>query len=218
MENKNEALEMLQAILDQGANKRLKPTMGEIAQVLKARVADTNKAVQSLALDIVARIATGMGKPFEKHAKLFVVPVATVLSDQKTHVRAAAIQTLTAMANACEGVDSMVHFLGTALEATNPTQRASLMGWISDYLKENPLSSSLDLSNWAASGTVVSSLDDRNAEVRKGTQALLPSLIAFIGFDKVMAHTTALSGTAPTDNAPRALFHDYDVSPPTSTC
>ena len=187
---KKEALETLQAILDQGANKRLKPTMGEIAQVLKARIADTNKAVQSLALDIVARIATGMGKPFDKHTKLFVIPVATVLSDQKAPIRTAAIQTLTAMANACEGIDSMIHFLGTALEATNPTQRASLLGWISDYLKENPPSSSLDLSNWA--GTVVSCLDDRSADVRKGAQALLPSLIIFVGFDKVMAHTSAL--------------------------
>ncbi|KAF9246549.1 hypothetical protein BU15DRAFT_85302 [Melanogaster broomeanus] len=167
---KKEALETLQAILDQGANKRLKPTLGDMGQVLKARVADTNKAVQILALDIVARIATGMGKPFDKQTKLFVVPVAT--------------QT------ACEGLDPMVHFLGTALEATNPTQRASLMGWIADYLKENPPSSALDLSNWAS--TVVSCLDDRSMDVRKGAQALLPTLIAFVGFDKVMAHSNSL--------------------------
>ncbi|KAG1890961.1 armadillo-type protein [Suillus subluteus] len=187
---RKEALEMLQALLDQGANKRLKPTIGEIAQVLKARVLDTNKAVQSLALDIVARIATGMGKPFEKQNKLFVVPVATVLSDQKAPIRAAAIQTLTAMATASEGLDSMVHFLGTALEAVNPTQRASLLGWIADYLKDHPPTSSLDLSSWAA--TVVSCLDDRSADVRKGVQALLPNLITSVGFDKVMQHTNSL--------------------------
>ncbi|KAG2368513.1 armadillo-type protein [Suillus spraguei] len=187
---RKEALETLQALLDQGANKRLKPTIGEIAQVLKARVLDTNKAVQSLALDIVARIATGMGKPFEKQNKLFVVPVATVLSDQKAPIRAAAIQTLTAMATASEGLDSMVHFLGTALEAVNPTQRASLLGWIADFLKDHPPTSSLDLSSWAA--TVVSCLDDRSADVRKGAQALLPHLITFVGFDKVMQHTNSL--------------------------
>ncbi|KAG0707800.1 armadillo-type protein [Suillus ampliporus] len=187
---KKEALEMLQALLDQGANKRLKPTIGEIAQVLKARVLDTNKAVQSLALDIVARIATGMGKPFEKQTKLFVVPVATVLSDQKAPIRAAGIQTLTAMAAACEGLDSMVHFLGTALEAVNPTQRASLLGWIADYLKDHPPTSSLDLSNWTS--TVVSCLDDRSTDVRKGAQALLPHLITFVGFDKVMQQTNSL--------------------------
>lgn len=151
---------------------------------------DTNKAVQSLALDIVARIATGMGKPFEKQSKLFVVPVATVLSDQKAPIRAAAIQTLTAMANGCDGLDSMVHFLGTALEATNPTQRASLLGWIADYLKDHPPCSPLDLGNWA--GTIVSCLDDRSADMRKGAQALLPHLITSVGFDKVMQHTNSL--------------------------
>lgn len=212
---KKEALETLQAILDQGANKRLKPTLGEIAQVLKARVADTNKAVQSLALDIVARVATGMGKPFDKYTKLFVVPVATVLSDQKAPIRAAAIQTLTAMANACEGIDPMVHFLGTALEATNPTQRASLMGWIADYVKENPPSSLLDLSNWA--GTVVSCLDDRSADVRKGAQALLPSLITFVGFDKVMAHTSALKPASRKTAIPIIqATKDLATAPPTS--
>ncbi|KAH7889726.1 hypothetical protein F5I97DRAFT_1924243 [Phlebopus sp. FC_14] len=188
--SKKEALETLQAILDQGANKRLKPTMGEIGQVLKARVTDTNKAVQTLALDIVARIATGMGKPFEKQTKFYVVPVATALSDQKAPIRAAAIQTLTAMANACEGLDSMVHFLGTALEATNPTQRASLLGWLADYIKANPPPSQLDLTTWA--GTVIACLDDRSADVRKGAQTMLPALIASVGFDKVMAQTNSL--------------------------
>lgn len=157
---------------------------------MKARVVDTNKVVQTLALDIVARIATGMGKPFEKQTKFFVVPVATVLSDQKAPIRAAAIQTLTAMANACEGLEPMVHFLGTALEATNPTQRASLFGWLADYLKERPPSSSLDLGAWAS--TIVTCLDDRNADIRKGAQALLPALISSVGLDKVMAQTNAL--------------------------
>ncbi|KAI6039042.1 microtubule associated protein [Pisolithus marmoratus] len=187
---KKEALESLQAILDQGTNKRLKPTMGEIGQVLKARVVDTNKVVQTLALDIVARVATGMGKPFEKQTKFFVVPVATVLSDQKAPIRAAALQTLTAIANACEGLEPMIHFLGTALEATNPTQRASLLGWIAEYMKEHQSSHPLDLSSWVS--TTVTCLDDRNADVRKGAQALLPALITSVGFDKVMSHTNGL--------------------------
>ncbi|KAG1905687.1 armadillo-type protein [Suillus fuscotomentosus] len=212
---RKEALEMLQALLDQGANKRLKPTIGEIAQILKARVLDTNKAVQSLALDIVARIATGMGKPFEKQNKLFVVPVATVLSDQKAPIRAAAIQTLTAMATASEGLDYMVHFLGTALEAVNPTQRASLLGWIADYLKDHPPTSSLDLSSWAA--TVVSCLDDRSADVRKGAQALLPHLITFVGFDKVMQHTNSLKPASRKTAVPIIQAARDNAAPPPIT-
>ncbi|KAJ8463558.1 hypothetical protein ONZ51_g10183 [Trametes cubensis] len=187
---KKEALETLQAILDQGANKRLKPNMGEIGQVLKARVTDANKAVQSLALDIVARIATGMGKPFEKHTRFFVVPVASVLADQKAPIRAAALQTLTAIVNACEGFEPLVPGIATALESPNPLQRASLLNWIADYFKEHELPAGLDLSSWA--GHVVSCLDDRNGDVRKGAQALLPTLIASVGFDHVMHQTNSL--------------------------
>lgn len=163
---------------------------GEIGQVLKARVTDTNKAVQTLALDIVARIATGMGKPFEKHTRFYALPVATVLADQKTQIRAAAVQTLTAIATACEGVDSMVQGLTTALESNNPMQRASLLHWIQDWFQEHEPSSSLDLSGWA--NPVVSCLDDRNSDVRKAAQAILPTVINCAGFDYVMQQTSGL--------------------------
>ena len=163
---------------------------GEIGQVLKARVTDANKAVQSLALDIVARIATGMGKPFEKHTRFFVVPVASVLADQKAPIRAAALQTLTAIVNACEGFEPLVPGIATALESPNPLQRASLLNWIADYFKEHELPAGLELSSWA--GHVVSCLDDRNGDVRKGAQALLPTLIASVGYDHVMHQTNSL--------------------------
>ncbi|CAL1704809.1 unnamed protein product [Somion occarium] len=187
---KKEALETLQAILDQGPNKRLKPNMGEIGQVLKARVTDSNKAVQSLALDIVARIAAGMGKPFEKQTRFFVLPVATVLSDQKAPIRATALQTLTAIATACESLDSMVNGIGTALESSNPLQKASLLNWIADWFKTHEPTPGLDLGSWA--GPIVSSLDDRNSDVRKGAQAVLPPLVACAGYDQVLHQTNSL--------------------------
>ncbi|PCH38238.1 microtubule associated protein [Wolfiporia cocos MD-104 SS10] len=187
---KKEALETLQAILDQGPNKRLKPTMGEIGQVLKARVTDTNKAVQTLALDLVSRVATGMGKPFEKHTRLFALPVATVLSDQKAPIRAAALQTLTSIASACEGVDSMVSGLTTALESSNPLQRASLLSWLADWFKEHEPAPGLDLNSWV--GPVLACLDDRSGDVRKGAQALLPILVSSAGYDYVMQQTSSM--------------------------
>ena len=164
--------------------------LGEIGQILKARVTDTNKAVQILALDIVSRIATGMGKAFERHSRLFALPVSTVLSDQKATIRSAALQTLTAMAVACDGVESMVPGLTTALETTNPLQKATLSQWIVDWFKDHDPSSSLDLNPWAA--LVVSSLDDRSSDVRKAAQALLPTVIQCAGFDFVMQQTNSL--------------------------
>ncbi|KAI0306375.1 ARM repeat-containing protein [Multifurca ochricompacta] len=197
---KKEALETLQAILDQGANKRLKPQMGEIGQILKARVTDSNKAVQTLALDIVARIATGMGKSFEKQTRFFVLPVCTVLSDQKAPIRAAAIQALTAIATACEGLDALVHGLTAALEVNQPLQRAQLLGWIVDWFKEHEITPGLDLSSCVA--PVVGCLDDRNGDVRKGAQAVLPYLIASAGFDQVMNQTNSLKPASKATAAP----------------
>lgn len=175
--------------------------------MLKSRITDTNKAVQTLALDIVARIATGMGKPFEKQTKFFVVPVASVLSDQKAPIRASALTTLTAIATACEGMDPLVHWLTTALEVNNPVQRSNLLNWIAGWFKEHEMTPGIDLGSWLA--TVVSCLDDRSADVRKGAQAVLPFLIASAGFDKVMAQTNNLkpaskASAVPFINAARA--------------
>ncbi|KAI0302252.1 ARM repeat-containing protein [Russula brevipes] len=209
---KKEALETLQAILDQGANKRLKPQMGEIGQILKARITDTNKAVQTLALDIVARIATGMGKPFEKQTRFFVLPVCTVLSDQKAPIRAAGIQTLTAIATACEGLDALVHGLTAALEVNQPIQRAHLLGWVVDWFKEHEITPGLDLSSWIP--PIVGCLDDRNGDVRKGTQAILPYLIACVGFDQVLHQTNSLKPASKSSAKATVSSNSAALDPP----
>lgn len=163
---------------------------GDIGQVLKARVLDQNKAVQALALDIIARIATGMNKPFEKYVRLFAVPVATVLADQKAPIRASAMTTLTAVATACESIDPLVHGLSAALEVQNPLQRSTLLGWLAGWFKEHPPTSANNLSEFATPAVLC--LDDRSADVRKAAQALLPYLIQNVGYDAIVKETNPL--------------------------
>ncbi|KAG8832460.1 Microtubule-associated protein, microtubule dynamics during spindle orientation, partial [Serendipita sp. 400] len=186
--SRKEGLEKLQGLLE--ANKRFKPTLGDIGQVLKSRVLDQNKLVQALALDIIARIATGMNKPFEKYTRIFAVPVATVLADQKAPIRTSAMATLTAMATACESIDSLVHGLAAALEVQNPMQRSTLLGWLVDWFKDHPPTTANSLSDFAA--PTILCLDDRSAEVRKAAQGLLPYLIQNIGYDAVVKETNPL--------------------------
>lgn len=131
-----------------------------------------------------------MGKAFEKHARLFVLPISTVLADQKASARATAIQTLTAIATACEGLEPMISGISSALETSNPMQKCTLLHWIVDWFKEHEPSPNLDINPWVA--LVVSSLDDRNTDVRKGAQALLPTLITCAGIDYVMQQTNSL--------------------------
>ncbi|KAG6818143.1 hypothetical protein H0H87_000048 [Tephrocybe sp. NHM501043] len=211
---RKEALETLQAILDQGSNKRLKGSMGEIGQVLKARLADQNKAVQTSALDIISRISLGMGKPFEKHARLFTAPICAVLADQKAPIRAAALQVLTSIATACEGIDAMVPGMATAMEATNPMQKGALFGWLADWFKDHPPSSSLDLKSWAP--PVIASLDDRSSDVRKGAQTLLPTLISCAGFDFVLHQTNSLKPASRASAVPLIQAARQEAQPATS--
>lgn len=131
-----------------------------------------------------------MGKPFEKHCRFFVLPVATVLADQKAPIRTSALHVLSAIVDACEGLEPMVPGIATALETSNPLQKGNLLQWLVEWFKEHEPVSSLDLSSWAAS--IVSCLDDRNVEVRKGAQAMLPALILCAGFDYVMQQTNSL--------------------------
>jgi len=131
-----------------------------------------------------------MGKPFEKHSRLFALPVSTVLADQKAPIRNAALQTLTSMATACDGLESMVSGFTTAMETSNPLQKGTLFHWIADWYKNHEPSSSLDIRSWAP--LAVACLDDRSSDVRKGAQALLPILIRCAGYDFVMQQTNSM--------------------------
>jgi cytoskeleton-associated protein 5 len=131
-----------------------------------------------------------MEKPFEKHARLFVLPISTVLADQKAPIRSAALQALTAMATACNGLESMVPGFTTALETSNPLQKGTLLHWLADWFKDKEPTSALELNPWVS--PIVSCLDDRNSDVRKGAQTLLPTLIACVGFDYVLQQTNSL--------------------------
>ena len=151
--------------------------------MLKPRLTDLNKAVQAIALDVVSRIATAMNKPFEKYCRVLVPPITQAMTDRSAPVRAAAASTLTAIASACEGLDAMATSLGTALETANPVSRTSLLAWMDSWIIEHGLNPSTDISSWA--GPLILCLDDRSGDVRKGAQAILPTVINSIGYDRV---------------------------------
>lgn len=143
--------------------------------------------VQSLALDIIARLAIGIGKPFERSAKTFVGPICSILSDAKSTVRAPAIAALGAIEEQC-GLDCMLPQVAAALEPANPVQRSELASWLAAKIQDSE--SPGDLSPLV--GPVIACLEDKNSEVRKAAQALLPSIITSVGFPQVLDRAAAL--------------------------
>lgn len=153
-------------------------------------MADTNLSVKMLALGIISKIAAGMGQPFDKHARVLTAPVASVCADQKATTRTAGVTTLSAMAEAAGGLDSMFAGLATSLESPNPALRASVLGWLAERLQIDTPSHSSDMTSLAA--PILSCLEDRNGDVRKSATAVLPFVVASAGYDYVMDQTSNL--------------------------
>ena len=143
-----------------------------------------------LALNIVSKIATGMGSAFDKHTRLLVAPVASVCADQKTSTRAAGIATLTAMAEASGSLESLYPGIGASLDTPNPALRASVLNWLFERFEADPPGVGTDMTPLA--GPVISCLEDRNGDVRKGATLILPMVVQHAGYDFVMDQTSKL--------------------------
>lgn len=180
---RKEAIESIRDTLE--ANKRIKPTsLPDLAGPLKMRITDANKIIQVIALDIVARLANGMGAPFGQNlSRTFAGPVTQVLSDQKANIRAAGVTTLTAMADAA-GIDGLVGSFDKPLEGNSPVQRKELLAWLEGRLQDQDAANDADLG--ALAPGLLACLEDRQSEVRKSATAILPVVISRSGYGVVM--------------------------------
>ena len=187
---RKEGLEKVLGIIE-GANKRIKPNLGEFPGVLKQRLNDSNKNLQIMALEIAGLLAESSGKPFEKYIKLLTGPVTGSLSDNKTNVRAAGIAALEQFRKVC-GLEGMVGSFAASLAADSPMLRKELLAWLATHLKEDPNAATYDLVPIIA--PMLSCLQDRNGDVRKSAQACLPMVIASAGYDAVVHKAADLKG------------------------
>lgn len=161
--------------------------VGELGNALKMRLPDSNKVVQGLALDVIARLANGMNKPFERFAKMFIPAMCGILADAKASVRAPALSALDAICDQC-GLECMLQQVASAIEVANPVQRSEVATWIGARLKDEnhegdfrPLIS-----------PIIGCLEDKAADVRKAAQGLLPSIISNTGYALVLEKASSL--------------------------
>ncbi|KAK0530495.1 hypothetical protein OC842_003911 [Tilletia horrida] len=189
---RKEACEDIQAILQ--ANQRLKPNLSDLTVPLRQRCADSNISVRTLSLDIIAKIATGMNKGFEPHARGFAAPVVQVLADAKAPIRAAATATLTAMAEQV-GVAPLISGMASVLDskAANPMLKQDLFTWLGEWFNTHP-PEKVDLAPLAQAAVLC--LDDKLAAVRKASQSVLPFIISSAGYKVVMAQTSQLKAAS----------------------
>ncbi|SPO26101.1 related to STU2 - Microtubule-associated protein (MAP) of the XMAP215/Dis1 family [Ustilago trichophora] len=186
---RKEGLEEVLAVVN--ANSRLKGNMAELANALKMRCSDSNIMCKSMALDAIAKIATGMNKHFEPQARILAGPIAQVLADAKAPVRASATAALTAIAEQV-GAGPLLPGFATVAEskAANPMLKQELFGWLANWFESHLPEKGMELAPLAL--PCVQCLDDKLAAVRKASQACLPFIIMRAGYKHVLEQANQL--------------------------
>ncbi|ORZ13461.1 armadillo-type protein [Absidia repens] len=190
--NRKEGLNQVVSIIE-GANRRIKPNLGEFPGVLKQRLTDSNKILQIQALEIVGLLVLSMGKPFEKYVKFLSGNLISVLADNKATVRNAGMTTLDIIRQTC-GLEGLIGAFETNLASDSPILRKELLTWLLQSINEQGISIAVvDYSPLIS--PILSCLQDRNGEVRKAAQAILPSVAMSTGFEMVMRKVSDLNNT-----------------------
>ncbi|KAI8616669.1 armadillo-type protein [Chytriomyces sp. MP71] len=198
---RKEALEELAGIIE-GANKRLKPTVGEIPAALKARLNDTNRNLGILAVEICGHLAIAVGKPFARHAGMLIGPMATLLGDQKVHVRTAAINALENVHAAC-GIEVFVVPSAGALVTDQPNLRKDLLKFLGDKLEAVKSSGGNLPKVEELLKPILMCLQDKNSDVRKFAAVVLAFVAEDVGIGYVQDragdwyHGSALASLKP---------------------
>jgi cytoskeleton-associated protein 5 len=180
---RKEGLDEVSAIVE-ATNKRMKPNVGELVPALKARLSDANKNLAMNAVEIVGNIAVAVGKPFDRHARQILSSMATLLGDQKVHIRTAAYTALENVFTAT-GIDPFVHAASQSLMVDQPQMRKDFLKLLSEKLEANKAAGIPvpDLQPWIH--PILLCLQDKNTDVRKYASVLLGFVAESVGIDSV---------------------------------
>uniref|UniRef100_A0A673Z5T4 Cytoskeleton associated protein 5 n=1 Tax=Salmo trutta TaxID=8032 RepID=A0A673Z5T4_SALTR len=185
---RKEGLNEVAAVLSEA--KFIKPSVGDLPITLKGRLSDSNKILVQQTLSIMQQMAIAMGPALKQHVKTLGIPVITVLGDIKNTVRAAGMATLnswveqTGMKVWLEGEE-----LSEELKRENPFLRQELLGWLAVHL---PTMRSVPSDLMLCVPPLLGCLEDRNVDVRKRAQDVLPVFMMHLGFDKMNKATGKL--------------------------
>lgn len=174
-------MDQVAAILE-AANKRIRPTTGELLPALKARLGDSNKNLTIQAMELCAIVATAMGTAFEKCVRILLPGVLQNLNDNKVQVRNAAIATLTAF-NEVSSLESMLSSIAAALVVDSPNLRKDLLAWLAERVDSYKPGPKKEVNQLVL--PLLACMQDRSSDVRKLAQALLPFVCQWVGVDLV---------------------------------
>lgn len=179
---RNEGLMKLQGILNE--TKVIKPSIGDLPQVLAHRLVDSNAKIAQTAMEICKQLAETMGPGCKQHVRVLFPGFLNGLGDSKAFIRTASITCINVWGDQCgykEFFDG--EMIATALKTGSPALRSELWAWLNEQLpKLSPKSIPKD-EILACLPFLYANICDRNQDVRKNANDAVLGCMLHVGYE-----------------------------------
>lgn len=177
-----EGLTKLQGIMNEA--KLIKPTIGDLPQVLAHRLVDSNAKIAQTTMEICKQMAEAMGPGCKQHVRVLFPGILNGLGDNKTFIRAASIGCINTWGDQCgykEFFDG--EMIAEALKTGSPALRTELWGWLSEKLPTMPPKAIPKDEIIACLPFLYANILDRNADVRKNANDAVLGCMLHVGYE-----------------------------------
>lgn len=176
---RNEALQKVTEILKEA--KFITPNLNGLPEAIKARLSESNKNLQTIAITICSTLAQALGHHSKQHVRVIAPGLISCLTDSKPQLRAAVIASL----NLWVEQTTLTPFveceaLADGLKTENPNLRTELLGWLTEKL---PTHKTLPPELRDCLPYVLACLEDRSGDVRKKAQDAIVPFMIHVGYN-----------------------------------
>ncbi|XP_065070567.1 cytoskeleton-associated protein 5-like isoform X2 [Rhopilema esculentum] len=190
---RNEGLQEVVELLKE--NKFIMPDIGELPIALKARLGESNKNLVMISLGICKTLAEGIGSQVSRHKGTLLLAMISTMNDAKPQVTVTAKEALSAWHSKIGFAPFLTdEILSSAMKIPKPNLRIGLLSWMEEILKLETKKLPADLLE--SIPALFGCLEDRNAEVRKNAQAVLPLVMAHTGFEPMAKAANKLEASS----------------------
>uniref|UniRef100_A0A182SXJ2 TOG domain-containing protein n=1 Tax=Anopheles maculatus TaxID=74869 RepID=A0A182SXJ2_9DIPT len=182
---RNEGLVRLQTLIAEA--KLIKPTLGDLPQVLAQRLVDSNAKIAQTSVEICQQIAIAMGPPCRQYVRAFFPGFLKGLGDGKSFIRSACLTCINTWGEQAGYRDFFDgEMIADALKTGSPALRTELYAWLAEKLPPLPTKSIPKDELLAILPHLYTHITDRSADVRKNANDAILGVMIHMGYDAMV--------------------------------
>uniref|UniRef100_A0A182N2B8 transketolase n=1 Tax=Anopheles dirus TaxID=7168 RepID=A0A182N2B8_9DIPT len=182
---RNEGLVRLQTIIAEA--KLIKPTLGDLPQVLAQLLVDINAKIAQTSVEICQQMAVAMGPPCRQYVRAFFPGFLKGLGDGKSFIRSACLACINTWGEQAGYKDFFDgEMIPDALKTGSPPLRTELYAWLAEKLPNLTPKSILKDELVAILPHLYTHITDRSADVRKNANEAVLGVMIHLGYDAMV--------------------------------